>query len=202
MQITQNDPFAGKVVIFDTILDEIAGGAGLNVSRLDYTNVDKKYLKAGAPLYFDPATRIAEVCKTALAIDGGGATTPRVGKNHHFKVGDLLCDGTSTFAITAISTTNTAYDVLTVASAVIYAAGTKYYEGAASGTSGTLAYTPNGLLRSDEYIADGNAEAPVVTIGTVRESALTYPLPDTFKVALRGGTAGTGKSLITVLGGA
>jgi len=197
MQITSNT-FGGRKVIWDNILDEIPGGAGLNVSRLDYTkanaNVDKRWIPGGTPVYFDPATRIAEVCKSALAIDGGGSTTPRLGKEHHFKVGDILNDGTTGAVIIAIDESESAYDVATVNTNITVTAGTKYFEGAASGTNATLKYTPNGVIKSPEWIYDGNADVPVVTMGTAREDSLTYPMPDVYKIALRGGASQTASS--------
>ncbi len=201
MQITE-DSISGKKVIFESIIDEVAGGAGLNVTRLDYEtnndNVDKRYLKAGAPVYFVPSTRVAELCKSALAIDGGSGTAPRVGKNHHFKVGDFFGDGTTTGLISAINTTSSDdYDTITVNTALTYAEDTKFVEGTTSGTSAVLKYTPNGVVKSDVFIGEGNADVAIVKIGTVREDALTYCMPDLYKKALRGGTAGTGTSLIT-----
>ena len=199
MQIVNSEPFGGGAVVWDLILEEIPGGAGLNVTRLDYTNPLKKYIPAGTPVYFDPATRIAEVVKTATAIDGGGSTTPRVQKTHHFKVGDILNDGTVGATVTGVNTTSSEdYDILTVNTALTVTAGTKYAQGAATGSSTTQYFTANGLVKSPTNIEEGNADVPVVVIGTVREAALTYPLPDAMKIALRGGTAGTGKSLITV----
>lgn len=197
MQIT-NDSIAGKVVVFDSIIDEIPGGASLNVTRLDSQTSGKEYIPAGTPVYFDPATRVAEVCKSVAAIAGSAATVIRTGKAHHFKVGDFFNDGATGAIITAIDTSNADYDAITVNTALTYATGTKYQEGTVTGTSTTLKYTPNGMVKSPAYIKDGNADVPVVTIGSVREDALTYPLTTAYKVALRGGTAGTGKSLITV----
>ena len=200
MKIVQSASFGGRGVVFDSILDEIPGGAGLNVARLDYTNSVKNYIPAGTPVYFVPATRIAEVCKSALAIDGGGSTTPRVQKNHHFLVGDILNDGTTGAGISAINTTaSTDYDILTVNTALTVTAGTKYLQGSASGSSTAMYYTPNGMIKSSTYIGDGNADVPVVIMGLVREAALTYPIPSLYKIALRGGTAGTGTTLITVI---
>ena len=198
MQIT-TDSFAGRVVVFESILDEIPGGVGLNVTRLDYLNKDKKYIPAGTPVYVDIATRVAEVCKSAIAIDGGGLTTPRLGKKHHFVVGNILNDGTTGAAITALNTDSADYDIATVNTALTVTAGTKYQEGTVSGVSAVLKYTPNGMIKSFTRIKEGNADVPVVTIGTYREAALTYPLSDAYKIALRGGTAGTGKSLLTAV---
>lgn len=199
MQITSKT-IAGKKVVFESILDEIPGGVGVNVTRLDYTkvnetlSVDKRYLKAGAPVYVDIATRTAEVCKSALAINGGGATTPRVGKNHHFKVGDILNDGVTSSTISAIDETVAGYDILTVGEALLYAAGTKYGQGSATGTSAALTYTPNGLTKEDIFIGDGNADAAIVTIGSVRADALEYPINALYAAGLRGT-----KSLITIV---
>lgn len=198
MQIT-NETIAGTTVIFDKIHEDIPGGAGLNVTRLDYetknSNVDKTYLKAGAPVYHNPATNTAELCKSAIAIDGGTTTAPRVAKNHHFKVGEFINDGTTGATITAINTSASGYDTLTVDTAITADEGTVYQEGTAKGASTTLKYTPNGLTKSDTYIGAGNASVSIVTMGTVRKDALTYPLPTAYKTALR---AATGTSLITV----
>lgn len=200
MQITTDDTIGGKLVIFESITEEIAGGASLNVARLDNqkhtSDVDKRWLKAGAPVYFVPSTRVAELCKSAIAIDGGSSTNIRVNKNHHFKVNDYMCDGSTSGLISAIDETNSAYDVITVGTALTYAEGTKYSQ-AVTGASTTLKYTPNGVVKSDAYLYDGNADVAIVTIGRLREDSLTYCLPAAYKIGLRGGTAGTGTSLIT-----
>lgn len=197
MQIT-NGSIAGKVVIFDSIIDEIPGGAGLNVTRLDYLTAGKEYIEAGTPVYYDPATRVAEVCKSVKGVDGGTTTALRVSKKHHFKVYDWLNDGTTGAMITAINTSNAAYDVLTVNTALLSGAQYSYVEGTVSGTSAAVKYSPNGLIKDSVYIKNGNADVSIVTMGVAREAALTYPLSSVYKIALRGGTAGTGTSLITV----
>lgn len=204
MQIT-NLNIAGRAVIFESILDEIPGGLSLPVATLDNTKVDptlsidKRWLKAGAPVYVDIAARTATLCKSALGITGGGSTTPRVSKDNHFKVGDFLNDGVTTALISAIDATNAGYDIITVNTALLYAAGTKFGAGTVTGTSVALAFTPNGVTKDDVYIADGNADVAVVTMGTVRQDALTYPINALYAIALRGGTAGTGRSLITLV---
>jgi hypothetical protein len=199
MQITTGSITGGKV-IFESILEEIPGGVSLDVTRLDNTkvdttlSVDKRYLKAGAPVYVDLTTRVAEVCKSAWGITGGGATTPRVSKNNHFKVGDFINDGVTTGLISAIDATNADYDIITVNTALLYAAGTKFGEGTVTGSSVALAYTPNGVVKADTWIADGNADVAVVTMGSVRGDALDYPINTLYAAALRGT-----KSLITIV---
>jgi len=195
MQITSGS-IAGRISVFENILEDVPGGVGLNVTRLDYLTANKEYIQAGTPVYVDLATRVAEVCKTALGIDGGGATAPRVNKLHHFLVGDYLNDGTTGAYISAIDSSDDDYDVLTVNTAVTYAAGTKFFEGTVSGTSAVLKYTPNGMVKSPEYIKNGNADVPVVKMGTVREDALVHCIPDLYKTALR---SATGTSLITLV---
>lgn len=203
MNIT-TDSITGGKVIFENILEDVPGGASLEVtSRLDYlihnTNVDKRYLKAGAPVYFSESTRIAQVCKSASWITGGSTTAIRVGKNHHFVVGDFMNDGVTTGLISAIVTTVAAYDTITVNTALLNVTGTIYGEGTVTGTSAALLYSPNGLTRDDVYIGDGNADVAIVKMGTAREDALTYPINALYKIALRGGATGEGTSLITLV---
>jgi hypothetical protein len=203
MQIVKTSPFPGTKVIFESILDEIPGGVGLNVERLDNltvnANVDKRFLPAGTPVYVDLATRIAEVCKSATALAGSSAQAIRIAKNNHYKAGDLINDGVTSSTISSITSSGATYDVLNTAEALVYAEGTKYGEGSASGTSAALLYTPNGMTKDTAWIFDGNADVAVVTMGTVRADALTFPVNALYAVALRGGTAGTGKSLITLV---
>jgi len=196
MQIT-NDTIAGKKVVFESIVDEITGGLSIPVATLDYlthnVNVDKRYLPAGTPVYVDYAARTATVAKSTIALTGSTAQAIRVPKNNHFKVDDILNDGTTGATITGITTSVATYDTIAVDADLIYAEGTKYFEGSATGTNATLKVTPNGLTKDQVYLADGNADGAVVTIGTVREAALTYPIPAVYATALRGT-----KSLITL----
>ena len=201
MNIT-TDSIAGGKVVFENILEEVPGGASLDVvARLDYlihsADVDKRYLKAGAPVYFDPATRVAQVCKSASWITGGSTTAIRVGKNHHFKVDEFMNDGVTTGLISAIVTTEADYDTITVNTALLNVSGTKYGEGTVTGASTALKFSPNGLTKNDVFIGDGNADCDIVKMGTAREDALDYPINALYKISLRGGATGEGTSLIT-----
>jgi|SRR5665647_558579 len=200
MTITSKS-FGGKKVIFESIIDEVIGGVSLKTARLDSltvnTNVDKRELPAGTPVYIDRAARTADVCKSVIALLGTTAQAIKVPKNNHFKVGDFLNDGVKSSAITGITTTDASFDTLATAEALVYAEGTKYGEGSVSGTSAVLLFTPNGVTKDNCWIGDGNADVGVVTMGSVRESALTFPVNALYKVALRGGASGTGTSLIT-----
>jgi hypothetical protein len=202
MQITKSS-LPGAKVVFESILDEVPGGVSLKVDRLDYltvnSNVDKRFLPAGTPVYVDLSARTADVCKSATALTGSTAQAIRVAKNNHYKVGDLINDGVTSSAITSITTTVAGYDTIATSEALIYAEGTKYGEGSVSGASVALLYTPNGMTKDVVWLGDGNADAAIVKMGTVRADALTFPINSLYAVALRGGTAGTGTSLITLV---
>lgn len=195
---TSTDTFGGKKVIFDSIVDEINGGLSLVVADLDNTthnaNVDKRYLPAGTPVYVDIAARTATVCKSTIALASSSAQAIRVPKLNYFKAAELLNDGVTTATITGITTTEATYDTIAVDAALIYAEGTKYGEGSATGTSTALYLSPNALTKNNIYIGDGNADVAVVTIGSVREAALDFPINALYASSLRGT-----KSLITLV---
>jgi len=197
MQIV-NTSIPGTKVIFESIREEVPGGCSIPVARLDNetknSNVDKRFLPAGTPVYVDLDTNIAQVCKSSTAITGSGAQTLRVAKNNHWKVGDLVNDQVTSAAISSITTSGAAYDTLNVAAVLVYATGTKYGQGSVSGTSVALLYTPNGLTKDTIWIYDGNADSAIVTVGSVREDALTFPINALYAAALRGT-----KSLITLV---
>lgn len=191
MQVVSSSPIGGRIVVFDKVIDEIPGGVGLNVARLN-TEPGNEYVLAGTPVYVDYATRKAEIVKAIGILDGGTASAPRVSKFNHFLVGDIVNDGAVGAKITAIDRTNAAYDTLTVNTALTLVAGAALAEGSATGSSTALLFTPNGLIKSIVHIANGNADASVVIAGSVREDSLPYPFPTAFKTAL---SSGTGKSL-------
>ncbi len=200
MNITKTS-IPGRNVVWESILDEVPGGVSVDVTRLDYTADGKEYLPAGTPVYVDLSTRVAEVCKSASAAASGTATTIILPKQHHFKVGDSITDFAYCCIISDITEGDNT-DTLTVPSGLTTASGTVYGE-AASAASGayasSLRYTPNGMLKDKIRIAEGNADGAVVKIGSAREDALTFPIPDTYQIALRGGSSGTGTSLITLV---
>ena len=200
MNITETS-IPGRNVVWESILDEVPGGVSVDVTRLDYTADGKEYLPAGTPVYVDLSTRVAEVCKSAAAAASGTATTVILPKEHHFKVGDSITDFAYCCIISDI-TEGDDTDTLTVPTGLITALRTVYGE-AASAASGayasSLRYTPNGMLKDKIRIAEGNADGAVVKIGSAREDALTFPIPDTYQIALRGGSSGTGTSLITLV---
>ena len=128
---------------------------------------------------------------------------------HHFKVGDSITDFVNNRIISAITASGTGYEVITVPSGLKYGSGQTYGEAVTGAASTYYApsvsaancerYVPNGMLKDKVRIAEGNADAAIVKMGTAREDALFFPIPDTYQKALRGGTTAEGTSLITLV---
>ncbi|MCM1166752.1 MAG: hypothetical protein NC401_12170 [Ruminococcus sp.] len=72
-------------------------------------------IRRGAPLYVDFATRNAAVCKTAVVVNGGTTTAPRVAKGHYFAPGDSVAvsGGATAVSVVSVTTDNEGYDVIT-----------------------------------------------------------------------------------------
>ena len=88
------------------------GGGMLDTTELDATANDG-YLLKGCPIFLDYADKKVHAVKSALVIAGGDTTSPRVNKNHLFKVGEFGFVSGTAVTITAIDKTNPAYDVIT-----------------------------------------------------------------------------------------
>ena len=88
------------------------GGGLLDVTELDTTKNDGLLIK-GAPVFLDFSDKKVHVVKAATVLASGTTTSPRVNKNHLFKVGDFGYVSGTAVTITAIVTTNAAYDVIT-----------------------------------------------------------------------------------------
>lgn len=113
------------------------GGAMLDVTELDATKNDG-YLIKGCPAYLDFSTKTAHVVKAALVVAGGTTSAPRVSKNHLYKVGDFVYVSGDAVTISAIDTSNSAYDVLTLSAACTGATAGAYLE-QASAAGGAVA---------------------------------------------------------------
>lgn len=122
---------------------DIRGGVSVDVSELT-----QDYLPAGTPIS-KPASGIAHVVKFAIlqANAANEATTLKVLKGHNFKVGDnvFAVSGAKCYAISAISTSNSAYDEFTIGTTlgVALSAGAPIYQGSTTGaTAGAFKYEP------------------------------------------------------------
>lgn len=132
---------------------------------LDKTNlVANQVLAAGTPLVFDEAARTAVVGSFAVlqADAANNATTYRIKKGSILKVDDYLAaaPGSAAYAITAIDTSNSAYDTVTVGTTlgVGYTAGQLLFKSTATGASAAALPAFNGLLYEDTTIVSGIAQ--------------------------------------------
>jgi hypothetical protein len=140
------------------------GGGVLDVTELDAAK-NGGYLLKGAPMYLDYATKMAHVVKAATVITGGTTTAPRVNKNHLLKVGEFGYVSGDAVAITAIDTTNAAYDVITFGAAVTgVAAGAIITQATAAGTTPAVKYTANCLLGNTTKIIAGTSVTCIICI--------------------------------------
>ena len=119
----------------------------------------------GTPVEVNMGDLSCNICKVAKVIAGGTTTKPRITKNSYFKVGDtIMVDGGSAErTISAINTSNSGYDELTLNSALTGA-------------------TEGAFLTESYEVVDGNtttyhaAHVPNAIIGEERE-VLASDLP-------------------------
>lgn len=140
----------------------------------------------GTPVYYSESDNMWHVIYTAVMQANAGATATeyKVLKGHNLKVGDYLYNGSTGYAITAITTTNSAYDAVTVGTTL----------GAASagailvaGVSGGATPNPQGLVIGHHIVESGmNLETGIGVIGTVMSVAMKTPMSSTQKAALTG----------------
>jgi len=183
-----SETITGRNVVFDLMLEDIPGGCQLDTGRL---NSATKWVEQGTPVYVDRAARVAYLIKTTYIAVSGDADTIYVPNDHHFAVGDIMWDGTSGMAITSITASGD-YDKIELAgSLVTYATNTVLTQVDASGTAGatTTSYVPNGFVKDTIAAGDGaalysNLDVSVIVRGSVRNSALPFPLSTTQKAAM------------------
>ena len=166
------------VVAFETKLEVLPGGRCIAVADLV-----QETLKAGTPVGVD-ANGLGHVVKVAemQATANDSAVDYRVLKGHNFKVGNHICsaEGAKAQTITSITTTESAYDTLSVGTTLgaEVAKGAFLYEANAAdqGTGSVLKYTPIGFVGEDvTLVAGDNNLASVVVRGTVIEGNIDPP---------------------------
>ena len=157
------------LTVFQRIFETAMGGFTLTTTGLTLATV----LPAGTVMAFNEATRLATVVKTAtLQADATNtATAYQVIKGHGLIITDIIAavKGGKAYAITAIDTTNVAYDVLTVGTTlgVALTAGTGLFQSSAAGaTAAAIIATPKGLLVDDTTVAVG-ADVSVAIRATI-----------------------------------
>lgn len=146
------------LAVFQNVEWNAQGGFTLDTTGLTIGAL----LPAGTPMGFDEATRLARpVLAATLTADAtNSAVTYQVKKGHGLAVGQFIARSVGGVAhtITAIDTSNAAYDVITVDTTlgVAISSGQSVFQSSAAGTTaGAFIVTPKGLLYEDEIVAAG-----------------------------------------------
>lgn len=164
------------VWINNELLNILPGGFLLTNPSLPTGTV----IPAGQPMVYDESARTAGIMATGVAYASATnvATTYQLKKGHLFKVGDYLAtgaEGNKAYAITAIDTSNAAYDTLTVGTTlgVVVSAGDLFWASTATGASASAMPAINGLLY-DDVISGAQVGVTVVVAGTVYARRVAY----------------------------
>lgn len=164
---------AGGIPVFAQVFEVAQGGFTLDVTGLTAGDV----IPAGSPFAADDVTRVAKLSKTAVVLTTSGATDTsyQVVKGHKLAVGEYLAKtvGDKAYAITAIDTSNAAYDSVTVGTTLgtLTANDVLFVSSATGATSAAIKNVPNGLLKNDVKV--GSAEGiSLVVRGTAYERRL------------------------------
>jgi hypothetical protein len=176
---------SGRKVVFDQVIEDYPGGASFDLSNVP---ADTEYIAAGTPVYIDKSARVAYLVKTATIVDASDADKVYIDTPNLFSVGDHVYDGATAQTITAITASGD-MDLLALDGDLSTTGDGTVLTVATDATTATALYTPNALVKDDIYVGNGvalvdNTEGSYVIGGSVRESALTYPLSTTQKTAL------------------
>jgi hypothetical protein len=180
-----SETISGRKVVFDQVIEDYPGGASFDLSNVP---ADTEYIAAGTPVYIDKSARVAYLVKTATIVDASDADKVYIDTPNLFSVGDHVYDGATAQTITAITASGD-MDLLALDGNLSTTGDGTVLTVATDATTATALYTPNALVKDDIYVGNGvalvdNAEGSYVIGGSVRESALTYPLSTTQKTAL------------------
>lgn len=144
-------------------------------------------VRRATPLFVDFEARTAAVCKSALVLDGGTTTKPRVAKGHYFAVGDRVTksgDCALSPTISAIDRTNPAYDVITLSAAYTGLAKDNILMESTEATTGDNAkkaeplHVPNMVESADyEFTGKGLPTLDAAYDVVILYKNVPYPLP-------------------------
>ncbi len=171
-------------VIMHKVAD-IRGGVSVNISELG-----GDYLREGTVLSA-PDNGICHVVKTArlTAEASTSDVNIKVDKYHNFKIGDYVMAATKAkaYAITAIDTSNKAYDTITIGTTL----GVKIEKGASiieakaesASTTSELKYVPFAIVGTGKpIIPDTNLDTDAWVMAVTKDN----PLPDAVASLLKG----------------
>ena len=181
MNITRKKKVQDVPLAWRKMLADIPNGGSVKS-----TEIRKDMLYDGTPVYYSDTDHLWHPIHNAVmqADAADSATKYKVLKGNSLKVGDYLYNGSTGNAITAIDTTNAAYDEVTVGTTIGAASA-----GAILTVGGSTAASPNpqGLVVGHHAYESGmNVEAGIGVIGTVMTAMLKTPLSSTQKSALNG----------------
>lgn len=165
----------GRIPVFGPNAETAHGGFLLVTTGL----VAGSVLRAGNPLVLDEAARTATPLHTGVmqANAAGSATAYRVTKGSGLAVGDYLATGATgakAYAITAIDTSNAAYDEITVGTTIGAAtAGDLVFASTATGATASALPAINGLLYEETVVGSGVSVSAVIR-GTVWARRIPY----------------------------
>ncbi|RNL50775.1 hypothetical protein [Pedobacter jejuensis] len=163
----------------------VQGGFGLDITGL----VVGSYIPKGTPMIYDEATRLAKPLAVAEIYENAAAnaTTYKIKKGSRLLVGSNFSavPGGAAYPITAINTTNSGYDSVTVGTTIgaLNANDFVYGSSATGANSGSFGGV-NGLLYDDVKVESGKSVSIVIR-GTVYARRVPYSaglaaaLPDT-----------------------
>jgi len=172
----------------ELVLEDIPGGGTIDPADFPSTSTS---LLEGALVGKD-SSGLYHLVKTAevhadVAVD---ATSIQVKKGHEFKVGDFVTDTGKTLAaeaITAIDTSNEAYDALTINAAIgALSDGDLIVLANAQAAAGSAAfkYTPVAVTRNSVDLTNDNLGSGLVNRGRVREALMPYKVDTALKALL------------------
>lgn len=184
MTVQRRKEDATPRVIMHRVAD-IRGGVAVAASELG-----GNYLVEGALLSAPDAKGLCHVVKTAkLAAEvKASETSLKVEKGHNFAVGNYIMAkvGDKAYAVTAVDSTNKAYDVLTIGTALgKISKGAMLFEAKAESTASdsALKYEPKALNGTGKPFApDSNINTDAWLIAVTKG----YELPDAVKAYLPG----------------
>ncbi|WP_293925455.1 hypothetical protein [Sphingobacterium sp. UBA6320] len=182
-----------QILIEVSYFEDFPGGGTLNTTGLKQGDV----IQRGVLGNINEATRLFSVLKTFVVAENAAnnAVNIKVKKVINEQpnlavIGDIVSFsvGGTAYAITAIDTSNSDYDTITIGTTlgVALPAGSVLFESSASGaTAGALKVDVNGWLREDADV-DQNEFVSVGRRGTLYERRLPFAVPQAVKDKLQG----------------
>lgn len=190
------DKVGGAREVFEGQPKVLVGGCTFNISQMPaYPNV----LPAATPIYVDEVARTIDIHYAFGVYEAANAsTTIKVKKGFEgsrIKVGMNIMKATAKVAttgtavtVTAVDTTDPAFDVVTVDSALTLTLTDVIWEADKAGTGAKVKVVPNALTDRDKRLVPGSSHVNGATIfmcdGAILENRIP-PVSDAIKLALK-----------------